>query len=69
LALRRYLIQRRSLLELAYAAAFFTFGLTDFREAYELASWLVWLKLLNLIVLIQLRTVVMKRCYPASKLF
>ena len=70
LVLRRlFLIHRRSSIELAYAAAFFTFGLTDFREAYELASWLVWLKLVNLIGLILLRRVVMKRLYPASKLF
>jgi hypothetical protein len=49
--------------------AFLTFGLTDFREAYELASWLVWIKLLNLIALYLLRRIVMKRYYPASKLF
>jgi hypothetical protein len=48
LVLRRYLIHRRSFIELAYAVAFLTFGLTDFREAYELASWLVRIKLLNL---------------------
>jgi hypothetical protein len=51
------------------AVAFLTFGLTDFREAYELASWLVWIKLLNLIALYLLRRIVMKRYYPASKLF
>jgi hypothetical protein len=69
LVLRRSLVNRRSLLELGYSSAFFTFGLTDFREAYELSSWLVWLKLVNLIVLIKLRTIVMRNCYPASKLF
>jgi hypothetical protein len=69
LVLRRYLTHRQSFIEVAYAAAFLTFGLTDFREAYELASWLVWIKLLNLIALYLLRRIVMKRYYPASKLF
>jgi hypothetical protein len=69
LVLRRYLIHGRSLVGVGYAAAFLTFGLTDFREAYELSSWLVWLKLINLIVLIQLRRVVMKRWYPESNLY
>jgi hypothetical protein len=69
LVLGRYLVHVRSVVEVGYATAFLTFGLTDFREAYELSSWLVWLKLVNLIVLIQLRNIVMKRWYPASKLY
>jgi hypothetical protein len=59
----------RSALELWYALAFFTFGLTDFREAYALTSWLIWLKLANLVVLARLRTVVIRRFYPTSKLY
>ncbi len=60
---------QRSTLELWYALAFFVFGLTDFREAVALQSWLIWLKLANLIVLLLLRKRVMKTLYPASKLF
>ena len=44
LVLRRWLRRRRSAWEIAYALAFFTFGLTDFREAYALQSWLLLAK-------------------------
>ena len=66
--LRRHRRQR-SRLELWYALAFFTFGLTDFREAYHQQSWLIWIKGLNLTVLFYLRYHVIKRLYPGSKLF
>ena len=69
LVLRRFLSHRRSSLEVAYALAFFTFGLTDFREAYALQSWLVWLKGANLLMLFWLRHLVMSRYYPESKLY
>lgn len=69
LVLRRCLRHARSRLELAYAVAFFTFGLTDFREAYVLSSWLVWVKLANLIVLLKLRFEVIRRFYPGSTLY
>jgi hypothetical protein len=69
LVLGRYLKGRRSGIEVAYSLAFFTFGLTDFREAYALDSWLIWVKLINLIVLFRLRTVVIRRFYPGSKLY
>lgn len=69
LVLRRYLTLRRSQLEILYALAFFTFGLTDFRESYVLQSWLVWVKLLNLIALIRLRSISIRRWYPGSRLF
>lgn len=59
----------RSPLELWYALAFFTFGLTDVREAWALQSWLIWLKLLNLIALIWIRREVIRRFYPTSKLY
>ncbi len=59
----------RSRLELGYALAFFSFGLTDFREAYSLTSWLVWAKLANLIALVRLRAEVIRRHYPASKVY
>jgi hypothetical protein len=69
LVLRRHLIFRRSRQEILYALAFFTFGLTDFREAYVLQSWLVWVKLLNLVILIWLRSIAIRRWYPGSRLY
>ena len=69
LVLRRFLRHRRSSVEVAYALAFFTFGLTDFREAYALQSWLIWIKAANLFVLLWLRARVIKRYYPESKLY
>jgi hypothetical protein len=69
LVLRRYLMHRNSAIELVYAIAFFTFGLTDFREAYALQSWLIWLKAANLLILLRLRAIVIRRYYPESTLF
>jgi hypothetical protein len=69
LVLGRHMKHRRSPLEWWYALAFFTFGLTDFREAYTLSSWLIWAKLANLILLLWLRTTVIRRFYPESRLF
>lgn len=69
LVLRRYLKRRRSAVEVLYALAFFTFGLTDFREAYALDSWLIWLKGANLLVLLGLRSFVIGRYYPESTLY
>ena len=66
---RRRKGEGRSGLELWYALAFSTFGLTDFREAYALTSWLIWVKLANLIALARLRAVVIRRFYPTSKLY
>ena len=66
---RRAVAGRRSVLEGCYALAFATFGVTDFREAYALSSWLIWLKLINLIALWRLRAVVLRRYYPQSKLY
>ena len=56
-------------IELAYALAFLCFGLTDFREAIALQSWLIWVKLINLVVLIWLRKRVMKTLYPEAKVY
>jgi len=69
LVFRRFLIHRHSPVEVAYALAFFTFGLTDFREAYALQSWLIWIKAANLLVLFWLRALVIGRYYPESKLY
>jgi hypothetical protein len=60
---------QKSGLELWYALAFATFGLTDFREAYYQQSWLIWLKVVNLGLLVWLRNRVMNRLYPTSKLY
>ena len=69
LVLRRFLTHRKSPSEIHYAIAFLTFAVTDFAEAWEQSSWLIWLKLLNLIVLFQLRRMIMSRYYPAAKLY
>lgn len=61
--------KKRGGLEWAYAAAFLCFAITDFREAIALQSWLIWVKLANLIVLLWLRRRVMKTLYPDSKVF
>ena len=67
LVLRRALRHRRLGVELGYAMAFFTFGLTDFREAYGLPSWLIWVKLANLLTLVGLRRTVIRRFYPGGR--
>jgi hypothetical protein len=64
LVLKRYLRCRHSSLELGYSLAFLTFGITDVREAWVQQSWLIWLKLVNLIVLLWVRRVVIRRYYP-----
>ena len=69
LVLRRFLAQKRSRIELVYCVAFLAFAITDFCEAWQQSSWLIWLKLLNLIALLWLRRVVMSRHYPDAKLF
>jgi len=69
LVIRRSMAGPRSCLEWGYALAFLCFGLTDFREAYVLESWLIWLKLINLIILMNLRTKVITRYYPQSRLY
>ena len=69
LVFQRYSKHRKSLIELAYSATFLAFAATDFREAWEQSSWLIWLKLVNLIALLWLRRVVMQRCYPNAKIY
>ncbi len=69
LTLRRFLKNRNSSLELWYSFAFFTFALSDFCEAYMQTSWLIWFKLVNLIMLFLLRRTVMSRYYSHAKLF
>jgi hypothetical protein len=68
LVFARFLRRRNSSLEIWYAVAFFTFGLSDFREAWVQSSPLLWFKGANLAVLFYLRWVVLKRYYPDKKL-
>ncbi|MDP6442744.1 MAG: hypothetical protein QF805_03035 [Pirellulaceae bacterium] len=69
LVARRHLRHRSSNLEWGYAAAFAAFAATDFCEAWLLTSWLIWLKLINLVVLLWVRKVVVSRYYPTAKLY
>ena len=69
LVIGRFFRFRKSFIEILYALAFLTFGLTDVREAYSLDSWLIWFKLANLVVLFRLRASVMRNLYPESRLF
>ena len=70
LVIRRHLVNQKSVwLELSYAAAFFLFGISDFVQAYRLTSWLLVWKLFNLIALLVLRKLTIKRHYPLSKVF
>ncbi|HEY2251536.1 MAG TPA: hypothetical protein VGH74_10770 [Planctomycetaceae bacterium] len=69
LVMRRYLRFRRGRIEVVYAVAFVLFGLTDFREAYSVQSWLLWLKLAILVWLFCLRRSVMRKFYPDSRVY
>ncbi len=69
LVLARYLPHRNSPLELLYSLAFVTFGLSDFREAYALESWLILFKGINLVALFVLRWQVIRNWYPESRTF
>ena len=69
LVLRRRHRQSRTSLELWYAVAFLTFGLSDFREADYQQSWLIWLKAINLVALFWLRHRVITRLYPGSRVY
>lgn len=69
LVVRRYLRFRHSSIEVAYAVSFVLFGLTDFREAYFVQSWLLWVKLVILVALFGLRRSVMRRFYPEHRVY
>ena len=69
LVLARHLKHRRSPIEIVYAAAFVTFGLSDFRESYVLETWLVIFKAVNLAALVYLRWHVLRRNYPQCRAF
>lgn len=67
IVIRRYLINQRSLAEVAFAVAFVLFGISDFIEAQSLDVWLIVWKTFNLALLLVLRSYVRKHCYPNSK--
>ena len=69
LVAHRWWVYRRTSLEVVYAAAFVLFGLSDLVEAWNLTSWLLWWKLINLIVLFRLRNFVLKEHYPGQRLY
>ena len=69
LVLIRFLKNCCSTLELWYCFSFFSFAMTDFYEAFAQTSWLIWLKLINLILLLMIRRKVMTKHYPAAKLY
>lgn len=69
LAMRRFLAYRKSRLEIVYALAFVTFGLSDFIEAHRLTTWLIFLKGVNLLLLFILRSYLLRRYYPNSKTY
>jgi hypothetical protein len=66
---RRCVRYRNSPLEVLYGLAFLTFGLSDYREAYVVQSWLILFKGVNLAALLYLRWIVMRRFYPHSKTY
>ena len=65
----RYARHKHSAIELVYVLAFLTFGVSDFREAYVVQSWLILFKGTNLAALLYLRWLVIKRFYPGAKVF
>lgn len=69
LILWRFRNHRQSRQEVVYAAAFLTFGLTDFQESLEQSSWLIAIKLVNLIVLYFLRKRIMSKYYPSARVY
>ena len=69
LVLLRFTKHRKSPTEICYGLLFATFGVSDFVEAWQQSSWLIWLKLFNLCWLRRLRTRVMIQCYPEAKLY
>lgn len=65
----RWTRHRKSPLELPYALAFATFGLSDLREAGSISATLVLAKAVNLGALLWLRRYVMRSWYPDSRLY
>lgn len=69
LVLLRFLRHRKSRIELCWCAFFAAFGVSDFVEARQQSSWLIWLKLFNLYGLVRTREHVMRRLYPEARVY
>ncbi|MGB7326965.1 MAG: hypothetical protein WBD31_18970 [Rubripirellula sp.] len=69
LVLRRYWMHRNSRLEIVYSLLFLAFGVTDFLESSALTSWLIWLKIFNVLPLFVVRRIVIRRYYLGSTLY
>jgi hypothetical protein len=69
LVLARWRRNRHSPREVAYAAAFVAFGLTDVAEAYRQSAMLLAIKGVTLAALFVLRAQVIRRWYPASRVY
>jgi hypothetical protein len=69
LVLARWRRNRHSFREVAYAAAFVAFGLTDVAEAYRQSPGLVAIKGVILTALLVLRAQVIRRWYPTSRVY
>jgi hypothetical protein len=69
LVVRRWLLNRRSAVEVLYAIAFFTFGLSDVREAHQISAPLVLAKGINLVALLWPRNLAIHAWYPRSRLY
>lgn len=65
----RFLRHCSSQMEVYYGLLFVAFGASDFAEAWQQSSWLIWLKVFNLYGLVWTRTRVMRRCYPESSVY
>ena len=66
---RRFLMERRSSIEPAYAGLFLAFGISDFQEAWEQSTWLICLKLINILLLFRVRRHNLDQFYPSSRLY
>lgn len=69
LVLARWRRNRNSAREIAYAAAFLLFGVTDVAEAWRQSTPLIAIKACVLTTLLILRAQVIRRWYPASRIY
>lgn len=69
LVLQRYLVHRRSRMELVYAGLFTLFAASDVCEAWQHSTWLLILKGVILLLLWQMRRYVMRVYYPEDRIF
>lgn len=60
---------KASLLECVYFIAFILFGVSDFIEVSTYPLWLAFWKLFNVLTLLYVRSLVMRRMYPQAKVY